>query len=658
MKILAVVGARPNFVKIAPLAWQARLRKHVDFTLVHTGQHYDDRLSAVFFKELDIPQPDFDLGVGSGSHAAQTAEVMKRFEPVLLDQSPDLVLVVGDVNSTLACAITAAKLQVPVGHVEAGLRSFDQQMPEEINRMLTDRISRWLFVTEPSGVANLLREGTPADRIHHVGNVMIDTLLACQDRFARSEVLARLQVRPGEYGLLTLHRPSNVDDRSTLRCLLDAIGAIGGDLPVIFPIHPRTAAKLQDAGFSAAFVPGLRLIEPLGYFDFLALEASARLVLTDSGGVQEETTALGVPCLTIRCNTERPITVTQGTNRLVGTDPSAIVEAARAVTAAKLTRNGRPELWDGRAASRIFDVLLAMRPIAAATVKRPIRPVRREPSRRPRNRPCPLAAGVPTQLVPIASKQRVSRQTTSDPATAGQEDAAVLPDRLLLRVLRWLLACATWGLFAAALVQWILIRWLGDVWWMGTVVLFAPRWPLLIPLAGVAALCLVWQRRLLRVNLATALVLLGLVMGFCVPTSFGGIGKNEFSLRVLTANTGDGVNAAKLQEQIEAAAPDVIAFQESTSRVIDLLAESGWHWKTARGLVVGSRFPIVESEVFAGSLVGRYHDNGLRSPPHAGRRRLDLLRLPGQPTGWIRVADGHAARHFWRRGNPQEQPAP
>ena len=358
MKILAVVGARPNFVKIAPLAWQARLREDVAFTLVHTGQHYDDRLSAIFFEELNIPRPDFDLGVGSGTHAAQTAEVMKRFEPIVVDQRPDLVLVVGDVNSTLACAITAAKLNVPVGHVEAGLRSFDERMPEEINRMLTDRISRWLFVTEHSGVENLLREGAAADRIHFVGNVMIDTLLACQDRFALSDVLGRLNVTSGEYVLLTLHRPSNVDDRSTFVGLLDAIRSIGRDFPVIFPVHPRTASKMKEAGFALESTPGLKLIEPLGYFDFLALEASARLVLTDSGGVQEETTALGVPCLTIRRNTERPITVFHGTNQLVGTDPTAIVKAARAATSVKSAGNRRPELWDGLAASRIFDVLM------------------------------------------------------------------------------------------------------------------------------------------------------------------------------------------------------------------------------------------------------------------------------------------------------------
>lgn len=358
MKILAVAGARPNYVKIAPLAWQARHRPGVELHVVNTGQHYDDRLSAIFFRELEIQQPFVDLGVGSGSHAVQTAEVMKRFEPVLLEQRPDLVLVVGDVNSTLACAITAAKMNVPVAHVEAGLRSFDEAMPEEINRMLTDRISHWLFVSEPSGVENLRREGVPTERIHLVGNVMIDTLLTCCDRFAKSEVLDRLEVSPGKYGLLTLHRPSNVDEGTTLAALMEAVAEISRELPVIFPVHPRTAARMKESRVPIENIAGLRVAEPLGYIDFLALQASARLVLTDSGGVQEETTALGVPCLTLRHNTERPITISQGTNRLVGTDPATIVAAAREVLHGKVNVARRPELWDGQAANRIFDVLL------------------------------------------------------------------------------------------------------------------------------------------------------------------------------------------------------------------------------------------------------------------------------------------------------------
>lgn len=357
MNIVAVVGARPNFVKIAPLVWESQRRAGVDTFLVHTGQHYDEKLSRVFFDELSIPAPNVDLGVGSGSHAAQTAEVMKRFEPVVVERQPDLVLVVGDVNSTIACALTAVKVGVPVAHVEAGLRSFDERMPEEINRRLTDQISRWLFVSEPSGLANLKREGIPDERVHLVGNVMIDTLMACRERIDRSEVLGTLGLANRGYVLLTLHRPSNVDDRSTLAGLMDAIGTIAAELPVLFPVHPRTKARLKDAGFDVEAIAGLRCTEPLGYLDFLKLQASAKLVLTDSGGVQEETTALGVPCLTLRENTERPITISEGTNQLIGSDPARLVEAARYVLHGGGAEARRPELWDGAAAKRIFDIL-------------------------------------------------------------------------------------------------------------------------------------------------------------------------------------------------------------------------------------------------------------------------------------------------------------
>ena len=357
MNIVAVVGARPNFVKIAPLVWESQRRAGVDTFLVHTGQHYDEKLSRVFFDELSIPAPNVDLGVGSGSHAVQTAEVMKRFEPVVVERQPDLVLVVGDVNSTIACALTAVKVGVPVAHVEAGLRSFDERMPEEINRRLTDQISRWLFVSEPSGLANLKREGIPDERVHLVGNVMIDTLMACRERIDRSEVLGTLGLADRGYVLLTLHRPSNVDDRATLGGLMDAIGTIAAELPVLFPVHPRTKARLKDAGFDVEAIAGLRCTEPLGYLDFLKLQASAKLVLTDSGGVQEETTALGVPCLTLRENTERPITIGEGTNQLIGSDPARLVEAARGVLRGGGAEARRPELWDGAAAKRIFDIL-------------------------------------------------------------------------------------------------------------------------------------------------------------------------------------------------------------------------------------------------------------------------------------------------------------
>jgi UDP-N-acetylglucosamine 2-epimerase (non-hydrolysing) len=357
MRIIAVAGARPNFMKIAPLMWELGRRPEVQAHLVHTGQHYDERMSRLFFEELRIPRPDVDLGVGSGSHAWQTAEVMKRFEPVVLERRPDAVLVVGDVNSTIACALTAVKLGVPVAHVEAGLRSFDRAMPEEINRILTDAISRWLFVTEPSGVENLRREGVPEDRTFLVGNVMIDTLLACRELSGRSAILDDLGLAGRDYGVLTLHRPANVDDPAVLAGLLGAIGQVQRELPVVFPVHPRTRRVLEGSDLAA--MPRLILTEPLGYLDFMRLLAGARLVLTDSGGIQEETTVLGIPCLTLRNNTERPITVEQGTNRLVGLDPQTIVAAARAVLAEPPRDRRVPDLWDGRAAGRVVDILLA-----------------------------------------------------------------------------------------------------------------------------------------------------------------------------------------------------------------------------------------------------------------------------------------------------------
>jgi UDP-N-acetylglucosamine 2-epimerase (non-hydrolysing) len=357
MDIVLVVGARPNFVKIAPLLWEIQRRSGIVSRLVHTGQHYDEKLSRVFFDELAIPKPDVDLGVGSGSHAQQTAEVMKRFEPVLLERRPDVVLVVGDVNSTLACALTAAKLDVPVAHVESGLRSFDERMPEEINRRVTDQISRWLFVSEPSGLDNLKREGIADARVHLVGNVMIDTLMARRDRIDQSPVLDRLGLKERGYALMTLHRPSNVDDRETLSGLVDAMTAIASKLPIVFPIHPRTTARLKEAGFDLEAIPGLTCTDPLGYIDFLKLQAAARVVLSDSGGVQEETTALGVPCLTLRDNTERPVTITEGTNQLIGADPRRMVAATEEVLRnPPIARS--PALWDGHAARRIMDVLV------------------------------------------------------------------------------------------------------------------------------------------------------------------------------------------------------------------------------------------------------------------------------------------------------------
>jgi len=315
-------------------------------------------MSDSFFRELEMPEPDINLEVGGGSATAQTAEIMRRLEPLYAADRPAAVVVVGDVTSTMAAAIAAMQQQIPVAHVEAGLRSFDRRMPEEVNRILTDSISSFLFVTEPSGVRNLLAEGVAAAKIHLVGNVMIDTLLGFREKAARSRILETLGVCPREYAVVTLHRPSNVDDPAQLRKLRGALAEVSERLPVIFPVHPRTRARMAEQGGEDP--PGLKLIPPLGYLDFLRLMAEARLVLTDSGGIQEETTVLQVPCLTLRENTERPVTVEQGTNRLIGVDPAAIVDAAKQTLAAPASGAARiPEMWDGQAAGRILDVLQA-----------------------------------------------------------------------------------------------------------------------------------------------------------------------------------------------------------------------------------------------------------------------------------------------------------
>jgi UDP-N-acetylglucosamine 2-epimerase (non-hydrolysing) len=346
-------------MKIAPVVAALRRRTDLfDSLLVHTGQHYDEQMSQVFFDELGIPRPDINLNVGSGSHAQQTAAIMTGFEQVLATQAIDLVLVVGDVNSTIACALVASKLGVPIAHVEAGLRSYDRRMPEEINRVLTDQISDLLFTTEASAEDNLRREGVDTSKVHFVGNVMIDTLLAHRDRARATAVHASLGLVPSAYGLLTLHRPSNVDDAAAFEGLMRGIDVVARDVPIVFPMHPRTRPVVARSATAQDMVASgrLRLIDPLGYLDFVGLMERARVVLTDSGGVQEETTILGVPCLTLRENTERPVTIAHGTNQLVGTDATKIREAwARAKE--PVAAPPSPPLWDGRAAERIADVL-------------------------------------------------------------------------------------------------------------------------------------------------------------------------------------------------------------------------------------------------------------------------------------------------------------
>ena len=361
LKVINVVGARPNFMKVAPVVEAMRGRRDEFAPLVlHTGQHYDERMSDAFFRDLGLPLPDVHLGVGSGSHAQQTAAVMQKFEPVVLEHRPDWVLVVGDVNSTLACALVCSKLGVRVAHVEAGLRSRDRAMPEEINRILTDQLSDLLLTPSEDADRNLAGEGIPPERIRFVGNVMIDSLFKQLRRAEGSRVREELELGGSDYAVVTLHRPSNVDDPATLGGILSALARVGERLPVVFPIHPRTRKNLEEFGLLEAAGAGVRFVEPLGYLDFLRLYSGARLVLTDSGGIQEETTALGVPCLTLRENTERPVTVELGTNRVVGTDPARIVaEAERALARDRQKEPPRvPPLWDGRAAERILDALL------------------------------------------------------------------------------------------------------------------------------------------------------------------------------------------------------------------------------------------------------------------------------------------------------------
>ncbi|MBI3405205.1 MAG: UDP-N-acetylglucosamine 2-epimerase (non-hydrolyzing) [Acidobacteria bacterium] len=376
LRVVAAAGARPNFVKIAPLVKALDAEAGVETLLVHTGQHYDPSLSRLFFDQLNIRPPDINLETGSGSHGKQTGEVLARIEPILQDWKPNVVVVVGDVNSTLACALAAVKLWIPVAHVEAGLRSFDKTMPEEVNRVLTDTISEYLFVSEPSGVENLGREGVPAQKIHLVGNVMIDSLRTFLPVARKSSALQDFGLasvgkgRP--FALVTLHRPSNVDTKEELGTLLNTLSEIGKEIPVLFPAHPRTRERIERFGLQnkvriaeavgvtskiGAWKNGVMVTPPVGYIEFLHLMSEAALVLTDSGGVQEETTALGIPCLTMRENTERPITVTEGTNQLVGNDPRKILAAANDILNGNAKKGAAPELWDGKTAVRIVRIL-------------------------------------------------------------------------------------------------------------------------------------------------------------------------------------------------------------------------------------------------------------------------------------------------------------
>jgi len=344
-------------MKAAPLIREFKARGKIEPLLVHTGQHYDENMSKIFFVDLELPEPDIYLGVGSGSHAEQTGRVMAAFEKVVGKERPDLIIVVGDVNSTLACSLVGSKLLVPVAHVEAGLRSFDLTMPEEINRMVTDILSRYCFTTSPEAEQHLEREGITGDRIFFVGNIMIDSLLFYLKKAGASKILEELGLEPQGYILVTLHRPSNVDDPEIFRGIYEALGELSGIMPVVFPVHPRTRKMIDAQRGAAGEFPGLELIDPVGYLDFIKAMEQARLVITDSGGIQEETTVLGVPCLTARKNTERPITIELGTNRLVGTDGVRILSEAKAVLESGMPEYRIPPLWDGKTAGRIADVL-------------------------------------------------------------------------------------------------------------------------------------------------------------------------------------------------------------------------------------------------------------------------------------------------------------
>ncbi len=358
-KIALVVGARPNFMKAAPLIKNIRENEpSMETTLIHTGQHYDRQLSELFFEQLDMPKPDIFLGIGSASHAEQTAKIMICLEKSFLELKPDLVVVFGDVNSTMAAAIVAAKLCIKIAHVESGLRSFDSTMPEEINRIVTDRLSDYLFVTEVSGIRNLKNEGVPTEKIFFTGNIMIDSLINNLAKSNSSRILNDLTLQPQQYATITLHRPSNVDDINVLTGMFRVMTAISDKMPVVFPCHPRTKKRIEEFGLSNKMSNGnVRVIDPLGYLDFLKLQSSSRIVLTDSGGVQEETTYLKIPCVTMRENTERPITVDIGSNVLCGTNPDRIIDAASAILNGPEKKSEIPKFWDGQTSNRIVEVL-------------------------------------------------------------------------------------------------------------------------------------------------------------------------------------------------------------------------------------------------------------------------------------------------------------
>lgn len=356
MKVIHVIGARPNFMKAAPAIAAIATKPRLSQKIIHTGQHYDKNMSDVFFTQLGIPHPDFNLGIGSGTHAVQTAQTMIKLEEVLLAEKPDIVLVYGDINSTVAAALVCAKIGIKIGHVEAGLRSRDRSMPEEVNRLVTDQLADLLFTPSRDGDANLLKEGIPVEKIHFVGNLMIDTLIR-QLNFAKMPMIPGID---GKYILVTLHRPSNVDDPDMLGKIIEALGEISKEVSVIFPIHPRTRLRLAGSSFQVSGLKNLHLVDPLGYLEFLALQKNAVAVVTDSGGIQEETTYLGVPCLTVRENTERPVTVEIGTNILVGRDMRLLKSEINQVLNGKSKRGGIPEFWDGKAGDRVAQVLQSL----------------------------------------------------------------------------------------------------------------------------------------------------------------------------------------------------------------------------------------------------------------------------------------------------------